>query len=71
MKRAVIFPVFCLVALSLSYCTMKTDKPVPDELSVPDSTVTEVVEEVEAAPKEIIIEKELALRPAYTGRRYP
>lgn len=71
MKRAVIFPVFCLVALSLSYCTMKTDKPVPDELSVPDSTVTEVVEEVEAAPKEIIIEKELLYDQHTLADSYP
>lgn len=71
MKRAVIFPVFYLVALSLSYCTMKTDKPVPDELSVPDSTVTEVVEEVEAAPKEIIIEKELLYDQHTLADSYP
>lgn len=69
MKRAVIFPVFCLVALS--YCTTKADKSVSDELSVPDSTVTEVAEEVEAAPKEIIIEKELLYDQHTLADSYP
>lgn len=69
MKRAVLFPVFCLVALS--YCTTKTDKPVSGDLSVPDSTVVDVAEEVEVAPKEIIIEKELLYDQHTLADSYP
>ena len=69
MKRAVLFPVFCLVALS--YCTTKTDKPVSRDLSVPDSTVVDVAEEVEVAPKEIIIEKELLYDQHTLADSYP
>ena len=69
MKRAVLFPVFCLVALS--YCTTKTDKPVSGDLSVPDSTVVDVAEEVEMAPKEIIIEKELLYDQHTLADSYP
>ncbi|WP_293712977.1 L,D-transpeptidase [uncultured Parabacteroides sp.] len=69
MKRAVLFPVFCLVALS--YCTTKTDKPVSGDLPVPDSTVVDVAKEVEVAPKEIIIEKELLYDQHTLADSYP
>lgn len=57
MKRAVIFPLFCLVALS--YCTTKTDKAASADYPAADSTVVEMAEEVDTVPKEIIIEKGL------------
>lgn len=57
MKRAVIFSLFCLAALS--YCTTKTDKIASADYPVADSTVVEIAEEVDTVPKEIIIEKSL------------
>ena len=55
MKRAVIFPVFCLILLS--YCTTKTDRAVSGGEALPDSTTIVTVEEIDTVPKEIILEK--------------
>lgn len=69
MKRAVIFPLFCLAALS--YCTTKTDKTASDDYPVADSTVVEMAEEVDTVPKEIIIEKSLLYDKHTLDDTYP
>lgn len=45
MKRAVIFPVFCLILLS--YCTTKTDRAVSGGEALPDSIAIEAAEVIE------------------------
>lgn len=69
MKRAVIFSLFCLAALS--YCTTKTDKTASADYPVADSTVVEIAEEVDTVPKEIIIEKSLLYDKHTLDDTYP
>lgn len=69
MNRVILFPVFCLVALS--YCTTKADKSISDESSVPDSTAIEVAEKIDTVPKEISIEKKLLYDQHTLADSYP
>ena len=69
MKRAVIFPVFCLILLS--YCTTKTDRAVSGGEALPDSIAIEAAEVIDTVPKEIIIEKELLYDQHTLADTYP
>ena len=69
MKRAVIFPVFCLILLS--YCTTKTDRAVSGGEALPDSISIEAAEVIDTVPKEIIIEKELLYDQHTLADTYP
>lgn len=69
MKRAVLFSIFCLVALS--HCTTKTDRPASGEMPEADSILVEKAVETDTVPKEIVIEKDLLYDQHTLADSYP
>ncbi|WP_455641402.1 L,D-transpeptidase [Parabacteroides sp.] len=69
MKRAVLFSIFCLVALS--HCITKTDRPASGELPEADSILVEKAVETDTVPKEIVIEKDLLYDQHTLADSYP